>query len=82
MNTNETHNGWSNRETWLVNLWLTNEPAHYDACVNASRGTIEDYVDELISANGETSNGFMADLINAALARVDWAEIVESMKAE
>ena len=25
-----TYNGWSNRETWLVSLWLNNDPASYD----------------------------------------------------
>lgn len=24
-----TYNGWTNRETWLVNLWLTNDRGTY-----------------------------------------------------
>ena len=24
------YNGWSNRETWLVNLWLTNDECYYE----------------------------------------------------
>ena len=24
------YNGWSNRETWIVNLWLTNDMVSYD----------------------------------------------------
>ncbi len=24
------YNGWSNRETWVVNLWLTNNERYYD----------------------------------------------------
>lgn len=25
-----TYNGWSNRETWVVNLWLTNDMESYE----------------------------------------------------
>lgn len=25
-----TYNGWSNRETWVMNLWLTNEECLYN----------------------------------------------------
>ena len=24
------YNGWSNYETWLINLWLTNDRCYYD----------------------------------------------------
>lgn len=82
----ERCNGWTNRETWLVNLWLTsNDSATYDDAravvsiegemIHESAQSLEDYVDEII---GEQS-GFHADLINAALARVNWREIVESL---
>jgi hypothetical protein len=26
---NKSHLGWSNRDTWKVNLWLTNDPVAY-----------------------------------------------------
>lgn len=37
----DTYNGWSNRETWLVNLWLTNEEGSYRM--------IQEWVDEEIA---------------------------------
>ena len=41
-----TYNGWSNRETWVVNLWLTNEPYAYDVIV--SKGFYNEQRDSLV----------------------------------
>ncbi|MBN1994525.1 MAG: hypothetical protein JW953_17640 [Anaerolineae bacterium] len=80
--TEDTYNGWHNRETWLVNLWIDNEPYLYERaneCRSASE--IEEMIDEVFE-NEEFSSELFNDLINAALCRVDWHEIYKARKEE
>ncbi len=80
-----TYNGWANRETWLVNLWLSNEQGSNDSCIELARvmarkgfpnimigeAIEEQILDEWMSE----SSGFALDVWNAFKARVDWREI-------
>ena len=79
MTTNETYNGWMNYETWLVALWLDNEPATYqdmtelalrqkDRSITLHGESIRAYVDRLRPDGG---SGMLEDLVTAALSRVD-----------
>lgn len=37
----DTYNGWANRETWLVNLWVNNEPNLSDAVLETVADTVD-----------------------------------------
>ena len=37
----EEYTGWKNRQTWLVNLWLNNEPSSQQALYNLANDTEE-----------------------------------------
>lgn len=93
MNTiNEEYNGWTNRETWLVNLWLSNDQYTntkvYDiandkkASVYARADTLKDFTEDLLyQMELDTSqylDGFITDLYTTALYRCNWSEIIES----
>ncbi len=66
----ETYNGWSNRETWAIQLHLSNNEGDY----NAMREQAEEYVEESGDSNdpdsGRTAVGLMADYIK------EWTEEV------
>ena len=76
-NPEPTYQGWTNRETWLVHLWLTNEYNTYQGCRGLNAYGIERYVDDIVASNGPTD--FFLDLVNAALVRVDWDEIANAI---
>ena len=77
------YNGWSNRETWIVNLWMTGDQGyHGQLCeIISSHDSLDDQAEALedwirFEYDGEYSS-LWADLINNSLAEVDWYEIVE-----
>lgn len=84
----ERYNGWRNVETWAVALHVMNDEGLYrqslEAISDASdrptalKDTLEDIVFALIA--NIPGRAFIADLLQSALDRVDWTEIVEALK--
>jgi len=78
----ETCNGWSNRPTWLVNLWLNNDEGLYIQTIYTIRHAREEQettkVEELIR-DMLPAGGLAGDLISYALSQVNWQEIVDGM---
>lgn len=89
--TDETHNGWANRETWTVSLWLSNDQQAYASCreiadecdsdMEAGKQIRERWVEALSDSAGP-SDGLLCDLIQCALTRVDWREIGAVFRTE
>lgn len=81
----QTYNGWSNRETWLVNLWLTNDEDSSTLLEDAARrkGGLYDQAEWLETVVRESyerqyqQGSLWADLMGTALNRVNWYELVE-----
>ena len=84
-----TYNGWTNYETWAVNLWLDNDEGSY----RHWREVAEELADEAARAGLLASQlkaeiaesmpdlgcSLAADLLGAAMSEVDWHEIAVSM---
>lgn len=81
-----TYNGWSNRETWVMNLWLTNDEYAYDALQHVLRAfeSIGQQVEELEHwvrceyGLDDLDASVVSDLLGTSLGRIDWYEIVQS----
>lgn len=80
-----TYNGWSNRETWVVNLWLTNEECYYHELRSIVKNfdttdeqaeELEQYVRFIVDTVDRV--GIMSDLLSTSLGRVNWYEIAEN----
>ena len=90
------YNGWRNYETWLANLWQTNDRDSYFYCQELARNVLSKYpveedgvftqrqaaaveLAELLKEESQPEDpgycSFFTDLLNGALAEIDWYEI-------
>jgi len=70
-----SYNGWSNKETWLVNLWIGDSlQAQLEDGLEISAEYIEELVDE-IASESINSSGFITDMLNCALGEINYREI-------
>lgn len=84
MTTNNTCNGWSNYETWKVNLelvdydyWREMEYDNVDDLASALESMIEDY-----AFDGVPENSFAFDCVGVFLGDVNWREIAAAILEE
>ena len=77
------YNGWCNRETWVVNLWLTNDECYYEELQAIIKNfdseeqaeELEQYIHWIIDVDEASMT---TDLLSTSLGRVDWHEIARS----
>ncbi len=65
-----TYNGWTNRATWLVNVW-GNPESRED--VESLRSMLEEQYDEM-------PNGILKDMLD--LSDINWDELMEHFEEE
>jgi len=79
------YNGWSNRETWLASLWLTNDEFSYNVLTRAIKRHKTDFeradwLEQQVrrQLDCEASDASLwSDLLSTAFARIDWVEVIE-----
>ena len=81
----KTYNGWTNYETWVVNLWMGEDGSGYwDERAREAKDTYE--LSQMLKDEHEEmapeTTGVFADLINAALSEVNWYEIAEGLRED
>ncbi|NCC19599.1 hypothetical protein EOM33_00900 [Candidatus Saccharibacteria bacterium] len=77
------YNGWTNRETWLVNLWLTNDECYYEELQAIIKNfdseeqaeELEQYAHWIIDVDEASMT---TDLLSTSLGRVNWHEIARA----
>jgi len=82
----DKYNGWKNRETWLVNLWINNDPylqaelmhiIESDVGIYVKVQDLRELVEDISFDHINESSGIGPDLVNTALARASLTQIIE-----
>jgi len=80
---NETYNGWSNRETWAANLWMTNDPSSYEFFANLPKDADLREEFEIYYGLDDRNNPVYDVLLDVgSLWRVNWHEIASNFLTE
>lgn len=80
-----SYNGWKNYETWVVNLWLTDDGGHFMSEIAEGVKDEEhpglrlaDILKEQVEDGMPDIDGMYSDLLSAAIDAVDFDEIGET----
>jgi len=84
------YNGWTNYETWCVNLHLTNDESFYRLvlqCQNADelKSWVNDRVESVLYGSSSQLNPtrlMLSDLLTSSLQSVNWYEIYDGLHSE
>ena len=81
------YNGYTNRETWLVNVWYMNEMPYYFTSMeqySVEPNELEEAVTntcEEVELMNEIPCGLVADFLSGCWARVNWYELADNLNA-
>jgi hypothetical protein len=74
-----TYNGWTNRETWLVNLWYGDDLASLLA-EDERRTDIDSHeAEECEMLSQPPKAGLLSDFLESCWSAVNWDEIAEAL---
>ena len=91
----QTYNGWTNYETWVIKLWLDNEEGTYqlqrewvqeareEAGARNLTATLADRIKDWVEENNPITDASMySDLLSAAISEAGFYEMAEALEAE
>ena len=84
----DTYNGWTNKETWLVNVWLHNDydlHKYYLGRLNDTYGgfisdiihELQEIVYDIVREDRPETNGLAYDLLQSSLNVINYKELAE-----
>lgn len=82
------YNGWTNKETWLVNLWYMPEMPQYFADseqfdVDADElAEAVKFIAEECEALSQLPAGLLSDFINTCWSEVNWNELADHLNED
>ena len=79
------YSGWTNKETWLVNLWYMDDMPYYFTTIdqyhaepNDLEGAVKQVAEEC-EALSQLPVGLLSDFINTCWSKVNWHELADSI---
>jgi hypothetical protein len=75
-NNDETYNGWTNRETWALNLWLTNDQGLYEMTRERVADAVNEYSDGYEQGDGMRLSDILPRIAGETVRAV-WEELTD-----
>ena len=92
---NNQYNGYANRETWMLKLWIDNDRESYfywrkiavelqsKQKAEEAKESLAECLQQMIQEDApDIKHGMYAELLSTAIAHVEWIEIAEAMLSD